>query len=349
MKDWRKTLILPGKSIFDAIRIIDNEALQIAVIVDEDYHLLGVVTDGDIRRALLTEVNLHSEIRSIMTKNPHTARMGESRKQILNKMKNYAIHQLPLVNEIEQVVGLYTLDELIRIQPRDNIVVLMAGGLGSRLMPLTNGCPKPLLKVGGKPILEIILENFIDYGFYRFYFCINYKAEMIKEHFGDGSLWGVNIQYIHEDKRLGTAGALSLLPDKAKEPLVVMNGDLLTKIDFQQLLDFHVQNKATATMCIREYENPLPYGVVKLKDDIIVGLKEKPVQKHLINAGIYVLNPEVLDLIPEHTFFDMNQLFEALLVKGHNPAAYQIREYWMDIGRISDLEIANAEYHKLFA
>lgn len=348
MKDWRKTLVHPGESILGTMRIIDQEALQIALVADGNDHLLGVVTDGDIRRALLSGVSLNAEIKGIMTVDCKKAGIGESWEMILNRMKAEGIHQFPIVDGENRLFGLYTLDEMLAVPRMDNVVVLMAGGLGSRLMPLTEQCPKPLLRIGEKPLLEIILENFIACGFHKFYFCINYKGEMIQEHFGDGSRWGVEIMYIHEDKRLGTAGAMSLLPIKPTEPIIIMNGDLLTKIDFRHLLEYHIEKQAIATMCIREYEYVMPYGIVNLENGRMIGIQEKPVQQYYINAGIYVLNPETIELIPKDTFYNMTQLFGELLAHAHQPAAYPVRDYWMDIGRIDDWEKAKAEYHSVF-
>jgi NDP-sugar pyrophosphorylase family protein len=228
-----------------------------------------------------------------------------------------------------------TLDDLIGAVERPNWVVLMAGGLGTRLRPLTEDCPKPMLPVGGKPILESILESFVEQGFRRFFFSVNYKAEMVQDHFGDGSRWGVRIDYLHEDRRLGTAGALSLLDDRPDAPLVVMNGDLLTRASFDKLLDFHYAQSATATMTVRDYDFQVPYGVVKIDGTQIVSIEEKPVQKFFVSAGIYVLSPSV---------FDMPSLFSRLINEGQKVAAYPLKEYWLDIGRIEEFERAQREW-----
>lgn len=212
MKDWKRTLMAPSDSILKAIEIIDREALQIAIVIDSDNCLLGIVTDGDIRRGILKGIVLEEPVHRVMTKNPTVARIWEERNDILTKMISKEIHQIPVVDDRGRIVGLETLDKIFKPVDQDNIVVLMAGGLGSRLMPLTEKCPKPLLKIGAKPLLEIIVDNFKDYGFKKFYFSVNYKAEMIKEYFGNGARWGIDVQYVHETKRLGTAGALGLIP-----------------------------------------------------------------------------------------------------------------------------------------
>ena len=218
-------------------------------------------------------------------------------------------------------------------------------GLG----PLTANQPKPLLKVGQKPILETIMENFIRHGFRKFYFSVNYLGEMIETHFGDGSRWGVRIEYLREQKRLGTAGALSLLPEKPDKPFFVMNGDILTNVDFAQLLHFHVHTGATATMCVRDYDFQVPYGVVRIEGERLARIEEKPVQRFFVNAGIYVLEPPALDLTPADTFFDMPQLFERIVECGQEAAVFPIREYWLDIGRGDDLQRARSEYELHFA
>ena len=348
MTRWKEVLVSTQTSLRDAAQILDANALQIVLVVDEEKRLLGTVTDGDIRRGILKGMALTEPVQSIMNPNPSVARANESPKSVLAEMKRKTLHHMPLVDEQGRVVGLDTLDELINPQIRENRVVLMAGGLGSRLRPLTDDCPKPMLKVGNKPLLETILENFIEYGFCRFYISVNYMSEVVKSYFGDGSRWGVAISYLEEDQRLGTAGALSLLPERPSEPLLVMNGDLLTKVNFSQLLDFHASHLAMGTMCVREYDFQVPYGVVKIENHRITGIDEKPVQRFFVNAGIYVLQPEALDIISPNTFFDMPSLFEKFIEQRNETAVFPIREYWLDIGHMADYERANGEYVKAF-
>jgi NDP-sugar pyrophosphorylase family protein len=225
----------------------------------------------------------------------------------------------------------------------------MAGGLGTRLRPLTDDIPKPLLKVGNKPILETIIRNFAEHGFVNITISLNYKGDMIKDYFGDGSDFGVNIDYVEENKRLGTAGALSLLKENPHEPFFVMNGDLLTDVNFSHLLDFHSFGNSTATMCVREYEYQVPYGVIQTKDSDITSIVEKPIQKFFVNAGIYVLSPSVFNDIPENEFFDMPTLFNILIEKQKKVSSFPIHEYWLDIGRMSDFEQAQSEYFRIFS
>jgi len=348
MKDWRKVLIRETAQLIDAIRIIDESALQIALVVDGQDHLLGTITDGDIRRALLEQIPLDGPVGAVMCATPMTARETDDYASVLAMMRSKDILQIPLVDDAGRIVGLRSMKDLISAPAQDNEVVLMAGGLGTRLRPLTETCPKPMLTVGGKPILETILENFIEHGFRNFTMCVNYMSDIIKNHFGDGSRWNVRIRYVEEKKRMGTAGALSLLPARPDKPFLVMNGDLLTKTNFRQLLDFHNENDAIATMCVREYEFQVPFGVVRTEGKRLVGIEEKPRHSFFVNAGIYVLNPEALDGIPPDTFYDMPDLYRSLAEQGKTASCFPIREYWLDIGRMDDFQRAETEYDTQF-
>lgn len=348
MKDWKKVVIAPEVSIREAIRTIDAGALQIALVVDAENRLQGTVTDGDVRRGILREVSFDDSVCKIMNTNPVVARVQQGREKILALMKERSLHQIPVVDDEGRLAGLEVVEALLQSQHFPNQVVIMAGGLGTRLRPMTNDCPKPMLKVGGRPILETLLQNLKEQGFSRFYLAVNYMAALIKDYFGDGSAFGVEIKYLHEEKKLGTAGALSLLPEPPAEPLVVMNGDLLTKVNFQHLFDFHRQHKAVATMCVREYDFQVPYGVVKVDQHRMLGIEEKPVHKFFVNAGIYVLNPQVICSIPQGSYCDMPAVFDRLAHEGHDSAAFPIREYWLDIGRLDDFERASCEFSEVF-
>lgn len=348
MKRWHDVLIPPDTTILKAIEIIDASSLQIAMVVDESGRLCGTVTDGDVRRGILKGTGLDMPVSKIMFSEPTVAGSHESRENIMATMKLKQLRQIPIVDHLGCVIGLDVWDELISIQERDNIVVLMAGGLGSRLGELTKDCPKPLLPVGNKPVLETILENCLEYGFKRFYISVNYRADMLKEHFRDGSRWGVEISYLEEDQRLGTAGALGLLPERPEKPLLVMNADVLTKINFKHLMDFHSEHQSVATMCVREYEFQVPFGVVTVDNHRLTGISEKPVQRFFVNAGIYVLNPETITVIPQNSYFDMPSLFEHLLARNAQASVFPIHEYWLDIGRTDDFDRANGEFAKHF-
>lgn len=348
MNDWKSALVRSSAKVREVIQVIDKNAMQIALVVDDKQRLLGTVTDGDVRRGILKGVTLEDPVQRIMRSEPVTARSEDSQKKRLAILRKKEIKQLPVLDDAGRVVGLELLDDLVDAPARDNWVVLMAGGLGSRLQPLTDKTPKPLLPVGKKPILETIIENFVDAGFNRFYISVNYKNEMIRSHFGDGSGWGSEIRYISESERLGTAGALGLLPEKPAKPFFVMNADLLTKVNFMHLLNFHHENKVDATMCVREYDFQVPYGVVRIDGHTVKGIDEKPVQSFFVNAGIYVLDPEALKHIPVNKPLDMPQLFEKIIRDGHKTAAFPIREYWIDIGRLNDFERANGEFSEVF-
>lgn len=343
MHTWESIVVSPGTKLAEAIAMVDRSGLQVALVVSEDGRLAGILTDGNVRRAILAGKSLDAPVESVMHRSPTSMPVATSREDLLATMRRLTIHHIPLVDEAGVLSGLATLDELIGVAHRPNWVVLMAGGLGTRLRPLTANFPKPLLEVGGRPILETILESFAEQGFKRIFVSLNYKAELIKEHFGDGGRWGVDIEYLHEPTRLGTAGALSILPERPAHPLIVMNGDLVTKTNFDSLLQFHSAQGAAATMAVREYDFQIPYGVVRIGNDRISAIEEKPVQKFFVNAGIYALSPETLDLVPNNEFFNMPTLFDRLIAAQKVTAAYLIREYWLDIGRLEEYERARRE------
>lgn len=335
-------------SVLDSIEIIDKGGLQIALVVDENQRLLGTVTDGDIRRALLRGVSLQSPVSEVMNPNPITAGIQDAKEAVFGMMKLKRIHHIPIVGHQGEVIRIDTLDGMVQSNDKDNWVVIMAGGLGTRLRPLTENCPKPLLRVGSKPLLETIIGNFSDYGFRKFYISVNYKSNMIKDYFGDGTRFGVQIKYLEESQRMGTAGALSLLPAGVSGPVIVMNGDLLTKVNFEQLVDFHNQQKALATMCVRDYHYQIPYGVVHMDGHKLMQIEEKPLMNCYVNAGIYVLDADVLQLVPRNTLFDMTTLFEKLNSLDCEAVVFPIREYWLDIGRRADFDKANEEFSEVF-
>jgi dTDP-glucose pyrophosphorylase/predicted transcriptional regulator len=346
MKDWKKTLISPTTPILEAMRIIDTSALQIALVTDENSKLIGVVTDGDIRRGLLNGVGLEEHVQQIMHREFTTANLKMPKEEIIALMKKKNLLQMPIVDDYGCVVDLKILVDMINFPQPDNWIVLMAGGLGSRLKPLTDDCPKPLLRLGNKPILEIILRYLIESGFKKYFISVNYKAEMIEKYFGDGARWGIEITYLREKRAMGTAGALGLLPDCPTAPLIVMNADLLTKVNIHQLLDFHSAHKATATMCVRDYHFQVPFGVVKIDQHRLISVDEKPIHRFFVNAGIYVLSPSALGYVPRDMSYDMTKLFEDLIAEGHETAVFPLREYWLDIGRLDDYERANHEYYE---
>jgi len=344
MHDWRNIILKQSDTMQKAIEVLNEEALQIALVVNDDDQLVGILTDGDIRRGLLKHYGLDTAVNKFMFTTPTLASTDETRDQILKKMNSVGIMQIPIIDENKHIVGLETLQHLLEKKRFDNPVFLMAGGFGTRLQPLTDHTPKPLLTVGNKPILETILDQFIEAGFHNFYISTHYKAEMLREYFGDGTDWDVTISYIHENKPLGTAGALGLLPDGVPDmPVLMMNGDLLTKVDFSELLQFHMENGGEATMCVREYDFQVPYGVITANDHKVASIVEKPIHKFFVNAGIYVLSPEIINKIDGNSYLDMPHMLQEYIDSGGQVNIFPVYEYWLDIGRIDEYEQANTD------
>jgi dTDP-glucose pyrophosphorylase len=348
MKDYKTLLLKPTSSIKEALTVIDKGAIRIAIVLDNDEKVVGTLTDGDIRRGLLNGLSLESNIESLYFKEPTLASINDSKEIIVQKAIRKQIYQIPIVDNSGKLVKIEELSNLLKTTTKTNHVILMAGGLGTRLRPLTKETPKPLLKVGNKPILETIIENFAKHGFVNISISVNYKADKIKKYFGDGASLGVNIDYIQESERLGTAGALSLIKERPQEPFFVMNADLLTNVNFEHLLDFHMMEHSVATMCVREYDYQVPYGVIETKESTIISIEEKPIHKFFVNAGIYVLSPQVFEYLPKNIFYDMPTLFEDLIKDELRSVSFPIHEYWLDIGHMSDFKLAQSEYGKIF-
>ncbi|KJC56276.1 alcohol dehydrogenase [Bradyrhizobium sp. LTSPM299] len=333
--------------LIETLRRIDQGHLQLAV-VERDGKIVGTVTDGDVRRGLLGGIGLDASVDHVMNRTPITAHVGISNPAALNLMRKHSIHQLPVVDPEGRVVEVKLIDDLALGQQSDHWVVLMAGGLGSRLKPLTDDVPKPLIRVGDKPILETVLGGFVKAGFGKFFISVNYKAEMIRDYFGDGSAWGVEIEYLQENERLGTAGALSLLPERPKQPFFVMNGDLLTTVNFEQMLKYHREHQAFSTVGIREHAVTVPFGVIDFEDHRLLGIREKPTQKFFVNAGVYLLDPGVLDHLQANETVDMPTLIERTIADGKQSVVFPLREYWIDVGRLDDLQRASDEFQRIF-
>jgi len=348
MKQIQNIKLNKNSTIKEALKIIDSGAMQIALVVEDNDKLVGTLTDGDIRRGLLKGLDLESSIESIIFTTPTIATISDTKEEILKVALAKKLHQIPIVDESGRIVGIQEIEELIKPKTKTNKVVLMVGGLGTRLRPLTENTPKPMLKVGNKPILQTIVEKFAEYGYVNIIMCVNYKSHVIQDYFGDGSAFGVNIEYVLEEQRMGTAGALSLLKEKPTEPFFVMNGDLLTNVNFEHLHNYHVSNMSMGTMCVREYDFQVPYGVVNIEDSKILSIEEKPVHKFFVSAGIYMLSPEILQYIPQNEFYDMPTLFEKIINEKKNAISFPLREYWLDIGRIEEYKKANEEYDEVF-
>ena len=341
---WRKALLTDNATLHQAIACLDVSSLQIALVVTEDGRLLGTLTDGDIRRGLLRGLEMDSTVESIINREPLVVPPQLDRNIVLQLMQANKVHQLPVVDENRFVVGLHLWDELLAPSKRSNVMVIMAGGRGTRLGEQTLNCPKPLLPVGGKPMLEHIIDRAKAEGFMHFVLAIHYLGHMIEDYFGDGSKLKVKIDYLREEAPLGTAGALGLLQGRPIEPFLVTNGDVLTDIRYGELLDFHIRHQATATMAVRLYEWQHPFGVVKTNGVDIVGFEEKPVARSHINAGIYVLEPKVLDVISANEHCDMPTLFARIQDKPSRTIVYPMHEPWLDVGRPADLEKARSDH-----
>jgi len=348
MKSYLNILINPSASIREAMRIINQGGMKIALVTDENKKLLGTISDGDLRRGILNGLNLEDSIEKVIFRTPTVCHLQDSLEKILSIALDKKLYQVPVVDNNGILIGLHEVDDLIKPLEKKNPVVLMAGGKGVRLRPLTENTPKPLLKVGGKPILESIILNFKKYGFTDFYCSVNYKSEMIKEMFGDGSELGVQIQYLEETQKLGTAGALSLLKNKIDQSFFVINGDILTNVNFDRFLSFHQKNQAKATIGVRNYEHQIPFGVLECKGEQITAIHEKPISKSLVNAGIYVLEPDVLHEFQLGQRIDMPEVLNLLLKQNSKVIPYLIDDYWIDIGRLEELKRADAEFDEIF-
>jgi dTDP-glucose pyrophosphorylase len=340
---WRRALLPMGSTIEEAINNLDRVAIKIVLVFNSNGVFEGTISDGDIRRALLSGLNFQSQIDSVVHRGALVVPPNVARETVLQLMVANKIQQIPVLNETGQVVGLHLWDEVTASPIRPNAMVIMAGGKGTRLRPHTENCPKPLLPIAGKPMLEHIIENGKKEGFSRFIISINYLGEMIVDHFGSGKRWDVHIEYVREHSPLGTAGALGLLKPMPSEPFVITNGDVITDIRYGELLDFHTRCNASATMAVRVHEWQNPFGVVQTSGLEIIGFEEKPVVRSHINAGVYALSPNVLGLLEPNVHCDMPILFDRAKKQRLRTVAYPMHEPWLDVGRPIDLVMANAK------
>lgn len=338
---WRKAILPATATVQEVIRNMNMSSLRIVLVVDPQGHLEGTVSDGDIRRGLLRGLTLSSTIDSVIHRHALVVPPSMGRDMVLQLMIANRIQQIPVVDDMQRVLGLHVWDELATPPQRPNLMVIMAGGKGIRLRPFTENCPKPLVSVAGKPMLEHIIERAKLEGFSDFLLAVHHLGHMIEEYCGDGSRFGIRVGYLRESVPLGTAGALSLLSPRPERPFVVTNGDVVTDIRYGDLLDFHCRHEAIATMAVRTHEWQHPYGVVQTRGVNIVGFEEKPVARSHINAGVYVLSPEALTELEDGAPCDMPTLFERLRGKGARTVAYPMHEPWLDVGRPDDLEKAH--------
>lgn len=350
VESWRSTVISSDSSVREGLACLNKCGLGVLVFLSEDDCLLGIATDGDIRRGLLKGLEMHSPLASVLVRPSIVATREMESSTVLSLLDLNKIRQAPVVDASGKVIGLYVVDRLYHdtIAAEDSsIFVIMAGGMGTRLRPYTELCPKPMLEVAGEPMLKIILERAKCQGFRRFAISVNYKGEMIKEFFGDGSQFGVDIIYLEEDSPLGTAGALSLFDSEIAKNFVVTNGDVLTQVDYREMLNFADLHAAAGLMAVREHQIQNPFGVVNTSGFELTGFDEKPVYRSMINAGIYVLNKDAVDLLEPSSHCDMPTLFSRVKASGMRTWVYPIHENWLDVGRPEDLQLARATEMKV--
>lgn len=331
-------------SMRDALEILERSRIKILLLTDNDGRLTGTCTDGDFRRGILKFGNTDHPVSDIANSHPFSALNTRNSGELSGLLREKNLKQIPIVDKDGVLKGLYVGSDGSTAKNLNVPVVLMAGGLGRRLMPFTEACPKPLLQLGGKPILEHIIVRLSEQGFKRFYISVNYLGHMIEDYFGTGRRLGVEISYLRENKRLGTGGALSLLPQNMTYPILVMNGDLLSETDFNELIENHLSCCASATMCIREHSTAIPFGVVNFDGNLYVKTDEKPTLKHHINTGVYCLSRNALTVVPDDEFYDMPSLFEDLKKQDHLCAVHVLRDSWVDIGTIPEYEAAQKLY-----
>lgn len=329
-----------GGSVRDAMLALDRGARQIALAVDGSGRLVGVATDGDLRRALLAGRTMDDPVAPLLTRGFVAVRVEENRTDVLELMRARRIGTVPVVDDDGRPVGLHLLHEFIEPVRRGNWAVIMAGGQGLRLRPLTETVPKPMLRVAGRPILERIVLHLVGFGVGRVFIAVGYRGDIIEAHFGDGSAFGCRIGYLREERPLGTGGALGLLPEQPAEALLVMNGDLVTSADIGGLLDFHAAGRFTATIGTRRYLHSVPFGCVERSGDLVVGLEEKPTLEREVNSGIYAIEPSVVDLVDPATPVAMPDLIAEVLRRGEPVGAFEIHDDWIDVGQREQLDLA---------
>lgn len=348
VKDLGKYTLRPDDSLKSALEVIEANARGIAFVTDESGMLLGTITDGDIRRAILKNYSLDIAVKLIMNEHFIFVTKNYTRTLIETIYDQKQINQLPVLDDKMRLIEIVFYSDLKKTPVKENWVILMAGGYGTRLAPLTNDVPKPMLKVGARPILETIVEQLKSYGFKNLIFSLNYKSSIIENYFQDGSNFGVRIEYVKEKKRLGTAGAIRLAKRFLDKPFMVVNADILTKLNFENFMRYHLKHGNDITIGTRKYELQIPYGVVDITDETVSSLVEKPRINYFVNGGVYCLQPEAADMIPENEYYDITQLISSMTGTSKKVGSFPITEYWMDIGHMEDYNQANIDYERLF-
>jgi len=335
--------IRPDTSLIECMRIMDIAGTGIALAVDSEFRLIGTISDGDVRKALVKGCPLDSSIANHINRNCFHVLPTVLRAEVLDIMQARRFEQVPIVDEQGKVLGLHLLHDMLGNISRPNWAVVMAGGQGVRLQPLTENIPKPMIRVAGRPILERIVLHLVSYGICRIFISVNHLAQVIEDYFKDGSKYGATIEYLHEDEPLGSGGAISLLPEIPEHPFMVMNGDLIADVNCADMIEFHSQNDFYATMGVYSYFHQVPFGCVEIQDNRLAGLEEKPVLEKMVNAGIYVLSPQAVSAIPKNTYFPITTLFEDALKKNLACGAFAIEKEWLDIGGPQQLRQARGE------
>ena len=346
-----KFIIDENSNIKQVISKIENGGLKIALVINNKNKVIGTICDGDIRRGLLKGLNTKSSISSIITRNFIYSKSNYTKVNVIRLMKENGIYQVPILSDNYELLGLEIADELkptSQYELLPNSALLMAGGRGERLRPLTDNCPKPLLPINGEPILEIILKQCISAGVNNFYISVHYLSEKIINYFGDGSKWGVQIKYLKEEIPLGTAGALKLIPDELDQPILIINGDILTKVNFRNIFNYHKINNSDITICAREYLIRCPFGVIEVKGNKFKSMIEKPTLNQLVNAGIYILDSKIINLIKKDLYLDMPDLITMAKGLEKNIIVYPVHEYWLDIGKPETLDRAVFEWENTY-
>lgn len=334
-------------NIGQCIEKLNSSGYQICIVRDNDRKVTGIVTDSDIRKALLYNLKLNDNIKKIMNKRPFTVNSLITEDEIkLIMLKNHYAH-IPVLDTEERLKGLYIAEYLYKVKTKDEAIMIMAGGRGKRLMPLTKDCPKPMLPINGKPILELIINKAKEEGYINFILSVNYLSHIIKDYFKDGRDFGINIEYVEESHPLGTAGSLSLIREVRKtQDVIVINGDVLTNISFNAVMSSFISEKSDGMIVVRQHEWEHPFGVVHNNGLNLTGIEEKPIYKSLVNTGIYIIGKNLLNTLEQDTYCDMPDLFQKGLDKNLKLSIYPMHEEWIDIGRSSQYELAEKQYHQ---
>lgn len=349
IKNIASLFVYNDYSIRQTLQVIDSGAKGIVLLVDAERKLRGTITDGDIRRAILHGISLDESIESIVHYNPISLRQNMTKEEIKYTFIKKAVKDIPIVDNHNKVIDLISINDILLPEGKENPVVIMAGGLGTRLKDLTKEIPKPMLKVGQDPMLYHIINNFKQYGYNKILLSVNYKAEIIENYFQDGFAYGVKINYIKENKRLGTAGGIKLAEDYIEKPFFVINGDIFTNLNVENMMKFHIDNRFDITIGTRKHSFQIPYGVIEVENNNIKEIREKPVINYLINGGVYCLNPDLIKYIPEDEYFEITDLINICIEKGKKVGSFQIEDYWMDIGKLEDYNRINQDIYDLIS